>query len=93
MSGRPDIASCQAIVQLLQHPDFVNSGAVGFPNDIAYIQWSTLIAEVAGKIQYIAMAQTADQNDGRVCYITGWGRLDGEYRSRGKVRFPSHCNF
>jgi secreted trypsin-like serine protease len=65
------------LVTAERHPDFVNSGAVGFPNDIAYIQWTTPVAEVAGKIQYIAMAATADQNDGRVCYITGWGRIDG----------------
>jgi len=60
-----------------RNPDFVNSGAVGFPNDIAYIQWTTPVAEVVGKIEYIEMAAIADQNDGRTCFITGWGRLDG----------------
>jgi secreted trypsin-like serine protease len=68
----------QNLVVAERHPDFVSSQAVGYPNDIAYIEWSTPIAEVAGKIQYIAMAATADQNDGRVCYITGWGRLNGD---------------
>jgi secreted trypsin-like serine protease len=65
------------LVTAERHPDFVNSGAVGFPNDIAYIQWTTAVVEEPGNIQFIVMASTADQNDGRICYITGWGRLDG----------------
>jgi len=59
-----------------RHADFVNNGAVGFPNDVAVIRWATPINAVAGRIGFVPMA-TADEHVGRVCFITGWGRLTG----------------
>jgi len=60
--------------RVTRHANFQNSGAVGFPNDVAVIHWASPLAEVAGRIQYVNMARTADQV-GRLCYISGWGRM------------------
>jgi len=59
-----------------RHPDFVNNGNVGYPNDVATIAWAVPVTPVVGKIQFVALATTTGQ-EGRTCYITGWGRLTG----------------
>lgn len=59
-----------------RHENFQNIGLLGFPNDISIIHWVDPIVEVAGRIQYVTLATTADQV-GQLCYISGWGRLYG----------------
>jgi secreted trypsin-like serine protease len=68
--------ACQqrGVSQAIRHPDFQNIGLRGFPNDIAVIQLASDILEQAGSIQYATLATTADQV-GRLCYISGWGRM------------------
>ena len=63
---------------LNQHPDFVNSGLTGYPNDCAVIGWEQdLPIMQTPKIDYATMAMTTDQV-GSLCFITGWGRISGE---------------
>jgi secreted trypsin-like serine protease len=59
-----------------RHPNYTDSGVLGYPNDLSLITWTDPIAEVAGKIQFVVLASTEDQV-GQECYITGWGRLSG----------------
>jgi Trypsin len=62
----------------LQHPDFVNSGVVGYPNDISVLVLATDVNEVAGKVQYAPITTNEDWV-GAECYITGWGRISGQH--------------
>lgn len=66
ISRKPDSA--------VRHPDFINSGDSGYPNDVSVLTWITPILPSSGKIQFVTMASTTDQV-GLTCYITGWGRL------------------
>jgi len=58
-----------------RHANFENSGIRGYPNDIAVINWLEAVQE-KDKIEYATLATTADQV-GKICFITGWGRLTG----------------
>jgi hypothetical protein len=64
------------LTDAIRHPEFVNSGIVGYPNDISVLIFDTGVDEVAGKIQY-APITTSEAWVGSECYITGWGRLTG----------------
>jgi len=69
-------AACEqrSVDRVVRHPDFQNIGLRGFPNDVAVIHWANPISEASGRIQFATMATTADQI-GRLCYISGWGRM------------------
>lgn len=56
-----------------RHPDYVDNGNVGYPNDISLLTWLNPITPVVGKIQYVALA-TGTNQVGLSCFITGWGR-------------------
>ena len=64
--------------KILQHPNFVNIGAVGFPNDIATMYWADGMAENGANVVYADLA-TADDGDfaDAECALSGWGRLSG----------------
>ena len=63
---------------ITRHPDFVNSGAVGYPNDVATMYWADAMAETGTNIVYAPIAE-ADDGDfsGAECALSGWGRLTG----------------
>jgi len=57
---------------ITRHPDYIDSGAAGYPNDVAVVQWTVAIVP-SPKIQFVTLALTdATYQD---CYTTGWGRL------------------
>merc|ERR1712170_114815 len=62
---------------ITRHPDYVQSGSRGFPNDVSVIRLTTTVA----MNQFVAAASLAPSNAGdfvgNECYITGWGRLRG----------------
>jgi secreted trypsin-like serine protease len=64
------------LTEAIRHPDFVNSGVVGYPNDISVLKFDTNLDEVEGKIKYAPITTNEDWV-GSECYITGWGRLTG----------------
>jgi len=70
--------NCQQsrLTDAIRHPDFVNSGVVGYPNDISVLVLATDVNEVAGKVQYAPITTNEDWV-GAECYITGWGRISG----------------
>ncbi|ESN97485.1 hypothetical protein HELRODRAFT_185899 [Helobdella robusta] len=62
-----------------RHPEYSGSGALGYPNDIAYISWAEPINEVSTVNMTVKYVQRATSTNyvGKNCYITGWGRLIG----------------
>ncbi|ESN97469.1 hypothetical protein HELRODRAFT_185895 [Helobdella robusta] len=66
------------LINATRHPNYTGIGFLGFPNDIAYMAWQTPIAEVSGNInvKYVKRA-TTDNQIGKNCYVTGWGRMYG----------------
>jgi len=66
----------RGVTSVTRHEDFQNIGLLGFPNDISVINFDSPIAENGGSIQYASLATTNDQI-GRLCYISGWGRTTG----------------
>jgi len=59
---------------VVRHANFQNVGLLGFPNDISVIRWANPITDQPGKIQLATMA-TENNQVGRLCYISGWGRM------------------
>lgn len=56
-----------------RHPSFVNSGAQGYPNDVAVLGFSSVTYNT--NFRNIALATSSDGNYAGVsCVITGWGR-------------------
>jgi len=57
---------------ITRHPDYINSGGAGYPNDVAVVQWTLTLLPFMN-VQIIPMAlEDANFQD---CYTTGWGRL------------------
>ncbi len=65
------------IKHVFQHPDWNNSGYLGFPNDIAVMRLSTSADLSSPYISTITMASDGEDFVGDECYITGWGRTSG----------------
>ena len=64
-----------------QHPDWINNGNLGFPNDIAVLELAS-DANIAANpyIEAIALPEagrTPDDWIDQSCVISGWGRLNG----------------
>jgi len=56
-----------------KHPNYVNSGATGYPNDVAVLGFTARTYNT--NFRNIAMALINDGNYAGVsCVITGWGR-------------------
>jgi hypothetical protein len=59
-----------------KHPSYSNSGATGYPNDIAVLVFSAVTYN--SNLNAIALATSSDGNyAGATCTITGWGRTCG----------------
>jgi secreted trypsin-like serine protease len=57
----------------IRHPSFVNNGAVGFPNDVAVLQFAPIATNV--NLSPIVLSRPVDGDfAGQTCVITGWGR-------------------
>ncbi|KAK2181354.1 hypothetical protein NP493_403g09033 [Ridgeia piscesae] len=72
--GKPAV---YRIAKFIKHYNFINSGKLGFPNDIALIKLSTA-ARYNQYVKPIKMAPVNANFTGDTCYITGWGRLYGK---------------
>jgi hypothetical protein len=59
-----------------RHPDYVESGVLGYPNDIAVLGF--VAVSYNSNLQPISLSTSADGNyAGDLCTITGWGLLSG----------------
>ncbi|CAD5124757.1 DgyrCDS13023 [Dimorphilus gyrociliatus] len=60
------------------HPDFINDGSIGFPNDIGVMKLESPVDLSRPGISPAKLAPTDDSAlDGTECTLTGWGRLYG----------------
>jgi len=63
----------RSLTSFVRHASFSNSGATGYPNDIATIRFSNIPTNA--NTGYIGMAASnAGNYAGNSCTITGWGR-------------------
>jgi secreted trypsin-like serine protease len=59
-----------------RHPDYIDSSALGWPNDIAVLGFAAV--SFNGNLQAITLSTPSDGNyAGDQCTITGWGRTSG----------------
>ena len=61
----------------LQHPEWSNSGFLGFPNDIAVVRLRSAANTGSPFISTVPLAETGDFI-GSSCIISGWGRTSGK---------------
>ena len=67
---------------IFQHPDYINSGKLGFPNDLAIIELERDVDMNNSFVHPINLAASDNHSYvGETCYITGWGRMAGNYSS------------
>jgi len=63
-----------AISRIIVHGDFVEDGALGFPNDIGLVQLREAWSTDNGYIAAVSMAPVGADYAGKECWITGWGK-------------------
>lgn len=60
------------------HPNWINDGSLGFPNDVGVVKLSSPVNLAAGNVAAAALVSAnSGALAGQACTITGWGRLFG----------------
>ncbi|ESN97470.1 hypothetical protein HELRODRAFT_177891 [Helobdella robusta] len=78
ISCGPSECFIRVLANATRHPNYTAIGQRGHPNDLAYIAWESPIPEFSGDVNVkYAMRATTDDQIGKNCYVTGWGRLSG----------------
>lgn len=65
---------------ITQHPDFIYEGSIGFPHDVAVMKFTTE-ATLSQYVQVATLSPPGVSHVGEDCYISGWGRLGGEWHA------------
>ncbi|CAH1803129.1 unnamed protein product [Owenia fusiformis] len=61
------------VANVYQHPDFIQDGSIGFPNDIALLELASPIDVSGNTASTIQIASGNTDFAGQDCTITGWG--------------------
>lgn len=77
---RSDESNAQArdVSEVIDHPDFIQDGSLGFPNDVGVVRLASPLNLAAGNVAAAALVPSnVGTLAGQACTITGWGLTVG----------------